>query len=347
MIGWVDRALDILSRGQTCALITLCALEGSVPASLGAKLLVWEDGQCGTIGGGNLEWTAIGQARKLLGQRETGYLLQDYPLGALLRQCCGGYVRLFIERLDAASRPWIADLAQALEAGCPVELQTEWRGPAVKKSIANAPPNDDTGPSLVLCSAEGPLENGVRVSRASCQGMIERIVPPAVPVFVFGAGHVGQAMIPVLQTLPASITWIDSRPRLLPAEPRPGVRTLLSAHPEKEVGSAPDGTIFLVFTHSHDIDFDVTAAILTENRFRYCGLIGSRTKRTRFVRRFRDQGIADSTIARLTCPIGLPALKSKSPAIIAIGVAADIARFFDPASSHKGACETRSISHDH
>ena len=94
--------------------------------------------------------------------------------------------------------------------------------------------------------------------------------------------------------------------------------------PQIDVADAPSNSYFLVFTHSHELDFQIVKAVLGRGDFNFCGLIGSRTKRASFERRLREEGISEDQIGRLVCPIGLPSLKSKDPSVIAAGVAAQI-----------------------
>lgn len=347
MSGWIRYALDFLSEGRPCALVTLCAVEGSAPAMAGAKLLVWAEGQEGTIGGGNLEWTVSDQARRLLAQGERSFLLQDYPLGALLRQCCGGYVRVLIERLDPGSESWIQPVAATLAEGRSIALKTAWSEDGVKKSVLDGLAGDSggTAPAIILCNAEGPVPGGARIERQDCCGLIEILRPANLPILVFGAGHVGQAAVRVLQTLPFDIAWIDPRPGLFPPSTGTRVRMVETADPAAHIRAAPDGALFLVFTHSHDLDFEIVAEILRENRFRYCGLIGSCTKGVRFVRRLRDAGVPETAIARLTCPVGLRSLKSKTPAIIAIAIAAEVAAFAEPLAMNEEPRVPRPLAH--
>jgi xanthine dehydrogenase accessory factor len=152
----------------------------------------------------------------------------------------------------------------------------------------------------------------------------ERITPAKQALWLFGAGHVGRALAPALQPLGFAMTWIDGRAGQFPSPPLEGVRQLELAMPELVVDEAPPNTIFLVMTHSHPLDEAVCEAILRRQDFAYLGLIGSDTKRARFVKRLGEAGIAAKQLARLVCPIGLPNIQSKEPAAIAASVAADL-----------------------
>jgi xanthine dehydrogenase accessory factor len=161
--------------------------------------------------------------------------------------------------------------------------------------------------------------------------------PAKQALWLFGAGHVGRALAPALAPLGFAITWIDGRTGQFPELSPPGVRQLELAMPELAVDEAPPNTIFLVMTHSHPLDEAVCEAILRRGDFFYLGLIGSDTKRARFVKRLGEAGISEELLERLVCPIGLPGIASKEPAAIAASVAADLLmrteKVSDPAKS--------------
>jgi xanthine dehydrogenase accessory factor len=145
-------------------------------------------------------------------------------------------------------------------------------------------------------------------------------------LMLFGAGHVGRAVVEVMAGLACRITWIDSRAGELPADVPGNVAVRVSSAPEGEVAGLPDDACWLVMTHSHDLDFELCARVLERGGFRYLGLIGSATKRARFRNRFLARGIAPEALARLTCPIGIAGIAGKHPREIAIAVAAEILR---------------------
>ena len=108
-MNWAALALQRIEAAELTALVTVVGAEGSTPREAGARMLVGERTTLGTIGGGNLEWLVTDQARRLLGQQARDYAVQDYPLGPLLSQCCGGRVRLLLERIGEDSRDWLGD----------------------------------------------------------------------------------------------------------------------------------------------------------------------------------------------------------------------------------------------
>ncbi len=142
---------------------------------------------------------------------------------------------------------------------------------------------------------------------------------------LYGAGHVGRAIVKLLEGLPCRVQWIDERDGEFPAAPSaPHIERVCVEPVQAEVAVAPPGAFYLVLTHSHDLDLAITEAILKRGDFGFLGLIGSATKRARFLRRFEARGIAPEVLARMTCPIGLPGIDGKEPEVIAVGVVAQL-----------------------
>jgi xanthine dehydrogenase accessory factor len=286
MGDWTSHARDALQHGPA-ALVTILATEGSAPRGPGARMVVTETGLAGTIGGGKLEYQATEQARAILAHPPGSWRVQDYPLGPLLGQCCGGRVRLMVERLDEI-------------------------------------PESD-GPFAVTLGDEVSRVAGQDGERLDARGPLPvagaRFIEPAetdlLPVTMFGAGHVGRAIAARAPGLPLHFAWHDSRPE---AAERSGV---VLADEESMVAcaaGAPEGTAVVILTHDHALDYRLTAAALG-SRARFVGLIGSRTKRARFLSRLAADGI---DAARLTCPIGLPGIRGKEPDVIAIATLAQL-----------------------
>jgi len=126
-----------------------------------------------------------------------------------------------------------------------------------------------------------------------------------------------------LSDLDCNIRWIDSRPKMFRQVPS-NVRAIDAPDPALEVAAMPTGSFYLVMTHSHAVDFDVCDRILRRQDARYCGLIGSLSKRRRFEKRYRQQGMSQALMDQLTCPIGVAGISGKKPAEIAVAAAAEI-----------------------
>jgi xanthine dehydrogenase accessory factor len=152
---------------------------------------------------------------------------------------------------------------------------------------------------------------------------------------LYGAGHVGRAVVNALSALACHIDWVDERDDEFPmplvglheAYTRAKVRKVCVDAVEAEVAHAPPGAFFLIMTHQHDLDLRITEAALRRGDAGFVGLIGSKTKRGRFEHRLLARGVPPDTLARLTCPVGLlpsSGALGKDPAVIAAGVAAQL-----------------------
>jgi xanthine dehydrogenase accessory factor len=184
------------------------------------------------------------------------------------------------------------------------------------------------GPALGQCCG-GAVTLGYRTLDAAAL----ECWPVEGPLFhlqLYGAGHVGRAIATLLATLDASVDWIDEREDEFPTLTNLGtpwpdhIRLSCVDAVEAEVRIAPPGAFYLVLTHDHDLDLRITEAVLRRGDFTYLGLIGSKTKRQRFVHRFEQRGIDARAVARMTCPIGIEGVRGKAPEVIAVAVLAQL-----------------------
>ncbi len=198
------------------------------------------------------------------------------------------------------------------------------RGEAVTRRIDRA-----LGPDLGQCCG-GRVLLELRVFARADVDELERLAGEAARrdsrqrLLLFGAGHVGRALSLALAPLPFRITWIDGRDAAFPAQVPANAATLKSPDPPAAIARAEPGSFVLVLTHDHALDLAITAAALARPDLPFVGLIGSATKRARFERRLRELGLDDARIARLICPIGLPGIHGKEPAVIAASVTAQL-----------------------
>jgi xanthine dehydrogenase accessory factor len=285
-------------------------------------MIVTADAVSGTIGGGILEWEATAEARSRLARVASG-AVDQVTLGPALGQCCGGTVTLVHEPFAPADRAWLDRLATAVAGARPVFRILELGQGATSRAFATDETlagQADWAAAAIAVTGDGFLaelgDGRVRI--------VERMAPDATPLWLFGAGHVGRAVVRALEPLPFAVTWVDGRLDMFPADVPAGVRTLALAMPDLIVDEAPPGAFWLVMTHSHGLDFDICEAVLRRGDAGYLGLIGSKTKRAALVARLRRHGLGDEAIGRLTCPIGLGGIAGKDPGVIAASVAADL-----------------------
>ena len=305
-------------------------------------MVVTADGVDGTIGGGHLEFSAIGIARDMLSA--TGAPvgeLRRFPLGASLGQCCGGLVNLLFEPVDAAA-DWVEMLAALRRQGVAVVVATRAEREDANVSagwlIVTAETvagslGDAALEARVVDAARAALMagEGARLARFAAGGeaadalvFLDPLRDDEFEIVLFGAGHVGRALILLLARLPCHVTWVDERESEFPDEVPGNVTIVVTDAPEAEVDAAPDGAYVLVMTHSHPLDQTLAEAILRRGGFAYFGLIGSMTKRRQFERRMAQRGIPRVRLEEMICPIGVPGIKSKEPATIAVAVAAQL-----------------------
>lgn len=171
-----------------------------------------------------------------------------------------------------------------------------------------------------------PLKESASVLPDLADALFFEIIRPCdFQVVLFGAGHVGQALMQVLTgAVPCRILWIDSRPGQFPAAVPDNVETRAAQDPVAQVGALPPEACCLVMTHSHELDQNLCEALLRRGDFAWLGLIGSATKQRRFMQRLKQKGLTPAQLARLTCPIGIPGIQSKQPGAIAVSVAAQL-----------------------
>ncbi|MBO9400620.1 xanthine dehydrogenase accessory protein XdhC [Shimia sp. R9_3] len=256
--------IAFLDREPAVMRVEITRVRGSSPREEGAVMFVAPQAMTGTIGGGQLEYMALDEARKLLRLgAEAGHM--DVPLGPEIGQCCGGRVELKLTKKDAAARAEaVADVTRS-EAALP-------------------------------------------------------------HVYVFGAGHVGRALADQFQHLPVRCVLVDSRAEELDMAGA-SVEKRLTALPEAEVRSAPQGSAFIVLTHDHALDFLLTSEALAKGNACWVGMIGSATKRAKFESFARTHCEGQST-ETLNCPIGMvPGVRGsrdKRPSVIAALVVADV-----------------------
>jgi xanthine dehydrogenase accessory factor len=277
------------------ARVVVAEVKGSAPREVGASMLVWAGGQEGTIGGGALEFEAAQRARDMLAAG-AALRFDTIPLGPNLGQCCGGAVRILYEVFTAA----------------PQDTQAFAR-----------PVSADAGPMpLAVARLLAAGRRGLDVPPALHEGwFVEPFSRPKTPVWIWGAGHVGRAVVGVMAPLPdVQLTWVDTDLARFPDNIQQDVRVLPAHSLTNAITLASPQAHHVILTFSHSLDLALCDGLLRHG-FAGCGVIGSATKWARFRARLAALGHAGADISRIECPIGDPAL-GKHPQALAIGVAA-------------------------
>ena len=328
---WHGELTDMAGVHGAIVRVSLIQADGSTPRATGAAMTVCADTFSGTIGGGALEQEALKTARSMLAEHggengeRWGRAVHDYPLGISLGQCCGGYVRLLFEILSAPEMAEITDTfdnlgegekmlaLHPLESGLPLQFSSHRQD------------DRDGWPLPVRRVARDMMSGSLPSEPVLTEGWyIEPLGEVLTPLFLYGAGHVGRAVVKVLEGLAFDIHWVDVAANRYPDEISAGVHRLIAEDPGDIVPQAPPGAFHVVMTFSHAVDFDICRAVLAKGDFAYLGVIASKTKRQRFVLRLKEAGISEHALSRLHAPIGLAGLQGKEPPIIAVSLAADL-----------------------
>ncbi|WP_321886652.1 xanthine dehydrogenase accessory protein XdhC [Paraburkholderia bannensis] len=361
MQAWVTDLQQLLAHGDAAVLVTVARAEGSVPREAGTKMIVTRESARHTIGGGHLEWKAIEIARQVLrdGMRMShARRLERLALGPSLGQCCGGAVVLAFERLDVADLGWLATLSRRLAAGASTVRSVSFRSSRNGANGAIGATSSDADAGAVMLSEPEPAveapdcllwdsgANGGANAGATGDAsdatllLTETIAPNDFPIVLFGAGHVGAALVRVLGTLPCRVRWVDGRdagfpsPEAFAALGAANVAIDATDAPFDAVEAAPPGTSFIVMTHDHAHDLDLAERILRRGDFVFFGMIGSHSKRQQFEHRLAARGIDPSQIARMNCPLGVDGIVDKSPEVIAISAAAQLLQAIEATRAH-------------
>ena len=283
------------------ARVVIVKCSGSVPREVGTSMLVWKEGQSGTIGGGALEYSAAAAAREVLESPEQSASVVRMPLGPGLGQCCGGSVTLVTEvfrrQEDLPLSIWrsLSGNAYAVRPVAPGVSEVPER---ITTAIES-----DSGRTLI---ADGWLAEAMKRTGR--------------PLWLYGAGHVGRAVASVLAPLDSvDLVWVDMSKERFPNVLPGGAQQFVAVNPAAAAEHAPADADHLVMTHSHALDLEICDRVL-RRPFNSAGLIGSKSKWARFRKRLIEAGHEPSKVDRILCPIGIPSL-GKHPQAIAVGVA--------------------------
>lgn len=300
MADWLTPA------GEPAVLVTVARAEGSVPREAGTHMLVTAGGQFDTVGGGHLEHKALEIAREMIAARRTACAvapqLERFPLGPSLGQCCGGVVWLLFE-------PVAGGLEDAM-----AQLRERRREDSCRLTAID-------GAAECRLTGEQHKTTHIRTDADGRRWLVDPVKAPRAHLVLFGAGHVGAAIVRALAELPCTVTWVDERDAMFPSEVPDNVTIEATDTPEACVGEAPDNASYLVMTHSHALDQRLCEAVLSRENVGWFGLIGSKTKRAQFTSRMEAKGLS---AASMVCPVGLPGIINKAPAVIAASVAAQL-----------------------
>lgn len=330
--GVLRDLLDRAEAGQAFVRLVVIETQGSVPREAGAAMLIDAEAASGTIGGGQLEFEAIAHARDLLrrGEGETVPWLREtrtWPLGPGLGQCCGGTVRLLFENFGAAEIEHLTALGEVHGDGVLVRPLASGAAVVVVGALSDvsslpAPVSKVVDDMVTARRTQVPVL--VRAGDGEAAHLVEPLAARARPLFIYGAGHVGRAIVKIAADLDVEIYWVDTHAERFPDATHSNVHHVVARDPAVVAEAAPAGALHVVLTYSHAMDLAICHALLLQGEFAFLGLIGSATKRARFEKRLREGGVSSDAMQRLTCPIGTGGLRGKEPVTIAVSVVAQL-----------------------
>ena len=305
-----------LNANEAVVLVTIMAAHGSSPRKAGASMVVCQDGSAvGTIGGGAAEYAAKKHALSLFTERRSDvcrYELRPND-AADLGMVCGGRIRALFrlleptdETLQTARAVW-----NAVCAFRAIMLVTE--------IIGNAPQNTWIDPRG--CAYDAP-QIGVDEEDVTHEFFFEPI-EPRVRAYVFGGGHVAQALVPLLAAIDFRVTVFEDREEFADPALFPAAETVKTSFDEAFSALHVEPSDFVVvMTRGHLSDYTVLKQALLSPAG-YIGCIGSRQKVEHTRQSLLSEGFAPENIARTHSPIGLK-IKAETPSEIAVSIAAEM-----------------------
>lgn len=280
-------------KDEPGVLVSVDRTQGSAPREAGAWMAVFADAVIGTVGGGQLEFQAMAQARAML----------VAPGGAADQPAARS-------ALVSPSSP-----AMALDNAVPSGRED---------MVLRYP----LGPSLGQCCGGVMHLRYEFIEHARADALAQRLREASMPVALFGGGHVGHALARLLGDLPCDVAWIDSRDGIFPSTPPGNVVCEFSDPVQSAVRDLRSGSHVLIMSFSHAEDLDILAECLRRQREKAdlasIGLIGSKSKWAAFRHRLEARGFTEAELQRVTSPIGVPGLLGKEPEVIALAVAAQL-----------------------
>ncbi len=335
---WAFQLKDLMLKYERVVMVTVAQTKGSTPRETGARLFVTPQGIVGTIGGGNLEFKACKIAQDMLsGLNKQRSTINHFSLAAGLGMCCGGVVEVIFEVIDSNDLNWLFAWVERHDDKNQSVLVTVLKGDSVNKLLVNKISDLDftlTNNRQIIDFIDNEYHSFragfkfelIKINDTVCY--IETLSQQKKHLYLFGAGHVGQAIIKQMSDLPWQITWVDTRDDCLAAisltNKSTHVNLCITESPEAEIAQAKIDSYFLVMTHDHALDLVLCEHILKRDDYCYFGLIGSKTKRQRFEHRLMAKGYEQQQLNKMICPIGITGINSKQASLIAVSVVAQL-----------------------
>lgn len=328
-----DALTAALGQRVPRVMVTIIKVTGVTAREPGARMLVTPYQTFDSIGGGHLELQATQFARSFLcmAATEPARHIESFmslPEGG---PCTAARVELAFERIDPDGLKALRLIRK--RGRC---REDTWRLVALDGTAACGVYDQDgvrlhgTGPEKLKLPADGGTFE-LRIDDNGRRWLLDSYLMPRPHLMLFGAGHVGAAIVRALAPLPCRVTWVDEREEMFPPLLPSNIEPEATDTPEALISQAGKDMTYLVLTHSHALDQRLSEAILRRGDALWFGLIGSNTKRVQFARRLKERGIPESRLEAMSCPIGVPGIMDKAPAVIAASVTAQLLQVWEAA----------------
>ena len=252
--NWIAAANHLIGDEKAVAHAVIISVRGSAPRELGANMLISENQIWNTIGGGSLEFEVMEQARRLikgigLKVEGTNRKVLNLALGPDMGQCCGGNVKVLLEILSQSDINKLSKYSQELvvlehplKSGTPTEvLRTD----------------DDKKFKPFLKKESFILPTAKKLD----------------PLFIYGAGHVGRALVKIIENTDFDIHWVDIDEKRFPEGSTSNFSKVIALDPALIASHAPSNAYHVIITHSHPLDEAICFALLSKDQFQFCGFI--------------------------------------------------------------------------
>lgn len=318
-----------LQAGEDTVLVTVVASSGSVPRGAGARMVITKDGRIGgTIGGGAVEYECQRRAEEILKKKSScmeQFFLHKNQIQDL-GMICGGDVYVYFQYISSGNmqmKKMIDRVLKAYEDGEMCWLAqdiTEHTGGAMAVFTKTGGVTGMELPDSVIAAlCTRPVQVEAEGHRYYCENLIS-----SGQVYIFGGGHVAQALVPLLASVDFRCIVLEDREEFCRLELFPGaVETRLTDIAEAEVYEDIQEEDFIcIMTRGHKDDLTVQAHAL-KTPANYIGVIGSRRKAAGVFAKLKEQGFTEKELSRIKTPIGLE-IQAETPAEIAVSIAAEL-----------------------
>ena len=314
----MNSIISAIEKGEKVVLCTILNSSGSAPRGAGSRMAVFEDGTTlGTVGGGQVEMLAAEDAKNILKgdlPRIRAFCLAPEQV-ASIGMICGGNVTIYYQLLEQKDLSTLHAFAAALDTDANSWLYLKISEGSVEEfkivDEKTAAENPELFSSRAVLKKEEPVIYTEPIVRAGT-------------VYIFGGGHVGQALVPVLANVGFRVTVYDNREFLADLAHFPQANRVIFGQYSDIYSKVKltENDYVVIMTPGHQGDYEILEQVLRV-KTRYVGCIGSRSKIAKTQEKLRAAGISEDAIASVHSPIGLPIL-AETPAEIAISIAAEM-----------------------